>query len=615
MATHNIDELIQLISDHYVQKRFYEAMEEVSRRCRCEEPIKLVRSRSRLEWKKELGDMYYRTLHANAKLAELDPWHLPSHFVMRKNSWSLSTLSGYWKEKEDEFIAIRSEGEEGSSSTRSPSYQGVRRTLEFYLKDGTKTNWLIHEYQQLDDHDKGSRPALFLREDVVARKVFQKQTNRVPSRFMEIDRLLDLFRPKQSMFDRQQDLLGSNSKHDWFASLMHNLHMSRRREMTPQIQKKLSCEFRELFMENLQGCEARSVPGERTTAPAANRGKSEVWQHFTKIYTKDPNVVYAACHCCDRVLNAHPRNGTSHLRRHTEKCSGNNNPSTSADREILRHLRATLDLYKQENMEGRVEPPELNTGLAQLDPWDLLQSTPCYITSSLSRETHHGRWKEIDKELTAIHIDQLPEPRYVGLKRTLEFHHQDGNKMDWIMLEYHQVDEYKPPNLLLNGGLVFRKVFQNYKDAVSYAFRELERMWDGDDKEDCYNGEHDEEVNTCMNSLLRDCLLGEDDQGDKSRPRKRKRTGGPDGKSEVWMHFTKVYTADPDRVYAVCHCCDMRYNGHSKIGTSHLRRHNEKCSSKHHEREAEVWPFVLIFEIIKEQGSGACAEAGNKEMA
>ncbi|CAN6348205.1 unnamed protein product [Urochloa humidicola] len=250
-----------------------------------------------------------------------------------------------------------------------------------------------------------------------------------------------------------------------------------------------------------------------------------------------------------------------------------------------------LDLHKQDKMEGRIEPPELNTGLAQLDPWDLLHPTPCYITSSSSRETHHGQWKEIDKELTAIRIDQLPSPRYVGLKRTLEFHHQDGNKMDWIMLEYHQVDAYKPPDLLLNGGLVFRKVFQNYKEAVSYAFRELERMWDGDDS---YNGEHEEEVNTCMDSLLRDCLLGDGDQGDKQSG-KRKRTG----KSEVWMHFTKVYTADPDRVYAVCHCCDMGYNGHSKNGTSHLRRHNEKCSSKNHEREAEVLSFALIFEIIK----------------
>ncbi|CAN6343523.1 unnamed protein product [Urochloa humidicola] len=598
MATHDAAAMARLID---------EAMEE----CRCEkgrsikDVIKEVRSRSRLEWKRARGDPYYRTLQVNANLAELDPWHLPSHFFMRKNSSSLSTLSGYWKEKEDEFTAIRSESE-GSSPSRSPSYLGVRRTLEFYLKDGTKTNWLIHEYQQLDNHSKGSRTALFLREDKVVRKVFQKQTNlpfkkkqtdQIPSRLRQIDRLLNLYASKHESF------------HSWLCSVHY---------LTPfksQIKKQLSCEFRKLFMENLQRSEARSVSGESSTSPAAPSGKSEVWQHFTKIYTKDPDVVYAACHCCDRVLNAHPKNGTSHLRRHTEKCSGNNNPSTSADREILRDLRATLDLYKLEKMEGRVEPQEHNTVLAQLDPWDLLQSTPCYITSSLSRETHHGQWKEIDKVLTAIRIDQLPAPRYVGLKRTLEFHHQDGNKMDWIMLEYHQVDEYKPPNLLLNGGLVFRKVFQNYTDAVSYACRELERMWDGDDKEDCYNGEHEEEVNTCMNSLLRECLLGEGDQGDKSRPGKRKRTGGPDGKSEVWMHFTKVYTADPDRVYAVCHCCDMGYNGHSKNGTSHLRRHNEKCSSKHHEREAEVWPFVLIFEIIKEQGSGSCAEAGNKEMA
>ena len=62
--------------------------------------------------------------------------------------------SGYWKEKEDEFIAIRSEGGgQGSSSasSSSPCYEGVRRTLEFYEHNGTKTDWVMHEYNVLND--------------------------------------------------------------------------------------------------------------------------------------------------------------------------------------------------------------------------------------------------------------------------------------------------------------------------------------------------------------------------------------------------------------------------------------------------------------------------------
>jgi len=187
-----------------------------------------------------------------------------------------------------------------------------------------------------------------------------------------------------------------------------------------------------------------------TASAAPDRESSDdVWQHFTRINTKDPDVVYAACHHCDRVLRAHSKNGTSHLRRHrkSKTCTCNNNPlSTTEDQEILRELRANLDLYKQGNMEGRVDSPELN---ASVDPWDL--STPRYCTNLLSLKTHQGRWEEIksNDKLIAIRIGQLPVPQYAGMKRTLEFHHDNGTKMDWIMLEYHQVDEYKTPDLLL----------------------------------------------------------------------------------------------------------------------------------------------------------------------
>ena len=93
-------------------------------------------------------------------------------------------------------------------------------------------------------------------------------------------------------------------------------------------------------------------------------------------------------------------------------------------------------------------------------------------------------------------------------------------------------------------------------------------------------GEREEEVAACASTLFRDCLLGEGVQGDQSRVGKRKRTGSRG--SKVWLYFTKIYTTDSDRVYAVCHCCDRCYKGHSKKnGTSQLLRHNKSCSSKH----------------------------------
>jgi hypothetical protein len=53
--------------------------------------------------------------------------------------------------------------------------------------------------------------------------------------------------------------------------------------------------------------------------PSTGDGKSGVWEHYTKIYTGDPNVVYAACKGCDIMINAPSKNGTTHLWRHIQK--------------------------------------------------------------------------------------------------------------------------------------------------------------------------------------------------------------------------------------------------------------------------------------------------------
>ena len=213
----------------------------------------------------------------------------------------------------------------------------------------------------------------------------------------------------------------------------------------------LECELFSVSMERLEehmsGCEeAGSECGEFPTPSAAPDGESsdDVWPHFTRINTKHPDEMYAVCHHCDRVLKAPYKNGTSHLRRHrkTKTCTCNNNPSSTAeDLEILRKLRANRDLYKQGKMERCVE--------SVVEPCNV--PTAGYYTSLLSLKTHQGCWKEIksNDKLIAIRIGQLPVPQYAGLKRTLQFHPDNGTKMDCIMLEYHLVDEYNTQDLLL----------------------------------------------------------------------------------------------------------------------------------------------------------------------
>ncbi|CAL4891420.1 unnamed protein product [Urochloa decumbens] len=558
------------------------AIEEVCNRGRCEER------------KREHYPLYSHAVpQVNARLADLDPWHLPLRFLIKESWKSRRTHSGYWKRVGS--TAIRSEGDGSSSPSGSPSYRGWKVTLEFCLKDGTKTDWVMHEYWQNATYKGG--PAWFLKENLAICKVFQKCTERGRPSCPHGNTETSVNAKASHSSDMILDSTKEQAREDDDMMRWTELNLMKLYLLTGGERFYLYKEDpgRLLKSVDLGGSESRSGSAERPTGSDAPNGKSKVWQNFTKIYTKDPDVVYAACHRCDKLLSAHSKNGTSHLRNHCEKCSGHN-PSTAEDQEMLRQLRAILDTYKQ----GTVDSMEVN---ANLDPWEL-QSTPCYVTSSLGWETHQGCWKEIKKELTAIRMEQLLVPKYLGLRRTLEFHHNNGTKMDWwIMHEYNQVDECRPPHLFLQGDMVFRKVFYYDKAKVTEAFREMDRWLN--DQVYC-NGEQEE---------LRCCFSGEGVQSEQSRPGKRKRTGASDGSSDVWFNFSKVYTADPDKVYAVCHFCDIVFGGHSKNGTSHLKRHNEKCSSKHHKREEEVWPFELIFKILKEQDSGACTEAGNKEMA
>jgi hypothetical protein len=140
---------------------------------------------------------------------------------------------------------------------------------------------------------------------------------------------------------------------------------------------------------------------------------------------------------------------------------------------MLHHLRTVLDNpSEQQKMDEKLAFQER---LAQLDPRDLKLTTgvtPCYVyvTSPFDQQTHEGFWKEKNKEFVAIRMEQpqmqrwwkentafqmvdllqkqLP-PQYIGLRKTLEFYNQDGNKTGLLMHQYQQVDDNKSPALFL----------------------------------------------------------------------------------------------------------------------------------------------------------------------
>jgi hypothetical protein len=95
-------------------------------------------------------------IHDDDSLPRLDPWELDrSWFINSKKFGSdEKTRRGYWKEKDNEFTAIRGD-QWRQPAQRRPVYIGFKRTLEFYMNDSTKTEWLMNEFAMIHQSDDG----------------------------------------------------------------------------------------------------------------------------------------------------------------------------------------------------------------------------------------------------------------------------------------------------------------------------------------------------------------------------------------------------------------------------------------------------------------------------
>ncbi|KAL6623522.1 hypothetical protein ACP70R_033401 [Stipagrostis hirtigluma subsp. patula] len=321
----------------------------------------------------------------------------------------------------------------------------------------------------------------------------------------------------------------------------------------------------------------------RSMRSRCSDGKSEVWQHFTKIHTEDPDVVYAACHCCDRMFKAHSKkDGTNHLKRHSEACRHK------------RHIHEEHERYLQEMEERKPGLCVFNADLDRIDPKNL---PPCFImgqTNQPSLDTQSVLWKEKKRAVIAIrrrhHQVDTDPPSYCAVKKTLEFHQRwpDGSstKTDWLMNKYFELHPCsgRPDDFIIREETVMCLVFQKDKDGQPSVFKDLKRLLDLEEEE--YKGELcpelEDELNKYMTSFG-DCLLEEGASSDQVPPAKRPRHGASHGKSGVWHHFSKIFNKDHVLLYGVCHSCRKMLKALVKNGTTSLIRHNEKCSPKRQE--------------------------------
>ncbi|CAN6343543.1 unnamed protein product [Urochloa humidicola] len=284
--------------------------------------------------------------------------------------------------------------------------------------------------------------------------------------------------------------------------------------------------------------------------------------------------------------------------------------STASDNDIMDHLRAWWS-------KRRIENPlmtEADAAIARQDPSVIVKDSSLgyafyYATSmwgSDEKTQNLGYWKEqhnglkiIAKMRTRRKADGR-ESRYIGLRRTLEFHLKDGTKTNWLMVEYIDFLRCEGHDIVKVGS-VLRKVFQE----AGLLFNSIPSM-------NNINGERGDDLDR-NNICHSDGFHHHDTAQNNQEPSgKRLRTDYPKiRESDVWQHFTRIYVNVPKEdgpkkkkdgkklvdgakrkedckkyVYVVCHYCDKVFHADSKQGTSHHRRHAEACRCKHSQRNS-----------------------------
>ncbi|KAL6847307.1 hypothetical protein ACP4OV_023160 [Aristida adscensionis] len=511
--------------------------------CRREEEDEVSRSSSSLDPDDDLARLDPEDLHRRGH----------DYFVMtgmKKGVSRLKTRGGQWKERGTSMEAIRGWQSE---------YLGARRTLGFYKHDGTPTRWRMDVYFLITPgHNPNQGFYLYIEEEMVLCTVRESWFGGESYR-QQVLRTLRIHRRNKNI----EEITNNNPE-----------------IQCPDRKSRKALKAYKTWIRNW--CHSHDVPTSTATQQVAcgkgkrarpPDGKSEVWQHFTKIHTEDPDVVYAACHCCDKMLKAHPKkHGTNHLRKHRETCR------------LKQHVCEEYKRYLQE-MKQKISLSDYNADLGRRDPWDLpLLFIMGNKNQPPSLETLSGFWKEKEHSFVAIRDHWLNDrPVYFAVKKTLEFYRgrQDGNstKTDWLMTRYFELHPYndRPGDFLVLDEISMCKVFQEDKDVRPSALKDLEIFLE----EEEYNGELRPELEGKLTRYMTsfgDCLV---DEGDEAPPKKRPRYGAScSGKSNVWHCFSKIFNNDHVLLYGVCHSCHTMLKAPVRNGTSSLIRHGKKCSYK-----------------------------------
>ncbi|KAM3198367.1 hypothetical protein ACQJBY_073487 [Aegilops geniculata] len=200
--------------------------------------------------------------------------------------------------------------------------------------------------------------------------------------------------------------------------------------------------------------------------------------------------------------------------------------------------------------------------------------------------TDQGTWSP--KKLVSIpnytsQGNSLNSPKFVGTKTTLEFKPTGAKKGVAAMTRYHLVRTMKDrPGLYLEEELSLCFVFplkpknpngkrqrsgsvaDQFKDFAPPPVNEVDQVMSDFDY-------------TSMHPLDLDDYVVDGSDLPSSDSSKHPRL-----ESKHWHNFTKIYTKNPQLMYAACSHCDtmLKLKGGSSCGTGSLRHHNDSCPCK-----------------------------------
>ncbi len=274
------------------------------------------------------------------------------------------------------------------------------------------------------------------------------------------------------------------------------------------------------------------------------KGKSEVWNTFERIYYDNNETLYVKCKYCDDIQKNITNGGTTGLLRHIEKCG-----TDGSDGRKQTVIRDKNEKKMSQNFNQMFSLKRLGSDLVIDRSFliDLLKSSD----NRLSFSPESGK-SEVWNHFERIFCDNI-ETDYVKCKYCDDIQkHTTGYGTGGLLKHFNKCQVYgsdgqKETNSDVNND---RKKRQEINESIDLERSETDLVID--------------------RNFLIDLVKCSDNRLSFS-PESRK--------SDVWNHFERIHFDDCETNYVKCKNCDDIQKHSTGYGTGGLLKHINKCQT------------------------------------